>query len=1048
MVTIEDQGLSYVQYRCDGSAVNFMLTFPYLRQQDITVFLNGVIVSGDDWSWLNEGEIQMDTAPALDDLLTIKRTTEQSERLVDFQDGGQVSEETLDLDSNQLFYLSQEAIDTTNFNLAIDSTNATIDARGNKIINVGDPTDAGDAVNLSTMEAAIEVVDNKADAAVTTANAAQTTANAAEATANAIAGTANTALTNANAAVTAAAAAQSTADSAVAIANAQAAAVAAAQADATQALSDAAAAQSSANSAQTDATQALSDAAAASAAAAAANTNANGVQTNLTTHENATAAHGATGAVVGTTNTQTLTNKTMTSPVLNSPSIVTPSRSDVKQDTKANLDTYAATATNGQLCFATDTKSMYQVVDGVLRGVGGAAGGLDTIFQLVADENITDWSTGDNASFLGGGTISGTFVKNTTAPMHGLADYKYTQAAGSLNDYMASPAQTIDPAFRGKYCTFIMTYMYDGSDNDIEVVFYDVTNSAVIATSSFIKASSTVNIHKYNVLIPSTCASLRVGFMTRVLNSGKILLFDDIQMSTNMYTIVNLDTNAGKISEILFGSMTVAPTNFISAMGSSIGQTGSGATFTGETYRSLYSTLWAQAGVSTTAGYPYRISSAKGASADADWAASKTITIDYATNGVFIRAKTAARNLGSYEADGVGPHSHTTPGKSSAAGAGANSFFTTGDASNNSLATNSTGTNIGTETKPKNVALNAYIRFSEGIPAILLPVDTFNSDTANFVYAGSSTYTMSTLVNAPIGTYITYTFTASTVNTKTQSNAAAPTQTSAQMNASGIYLNGRNYTGTGTTALPPYFAIQIGKGHKGVQLHGYQVANKGGENLSLTPFRESTNGQYGLMMSGMECYNAETGILILDAGTLMATTISSRGFWRESGNVQADVYITISASKNPALSGLNIGAVACSYQSTAGTAYNNGPTTATYASRIYDTHNAFNSNTFTAPETGYYLVSARIYFTGGANTTSTYMKIYWRNITTGSLTMLGQVTGNGVTTGQFAPNGSLVVFMTAGQTGDFRVYTNTAGTQTEVTSSGENVMSITKVSVG
>jgi hypothetical protein len=41
--------------------------------------------------------------------------------------------------------------------------------------------------------------------------------------------------------------------------------------------------------------------------------------TDLTTHTAATAAHGATGAVVGTTNTQTLTNKTLTSPAITTP---------------------------------------------------------------------------------------------------------------------------------------------------------------------------------------------------------------------------------------------------------------------------------------------------------------------------------------------------------------------------------------------------------------------------------------------------------------------------------------------------------------------------------------------------------------------------------------------------------------------------------------------------------------------------------------------------------------------------------------------------------
>jgi hypothetical protein len=76
--------------------------------------------------------------------------------------------------------------------------------------------------------------------------------------------------------------------------------------------------------------------------------------------------HGITGSIVGTTDTQTLSNKT-----LSSPSIHSPSRLDVKKDTKAALTSYASTASNGQLVFATDEKEMFQVIDGTLKPVGG-----------------------------------------------------------------------------------------------------------------------------------------------------------------------------------------------------------------------------------------------------------------------------------------------------------------------------------------------------------------------------------------------------------------------------------------------------------------------------------------------------------------------------------------------------------------------------------------------------------------------------------------------------------------------------------------------------
>lgn len=60
-------------------------------------------------------------------------------------------------------------------------------------------------------------------------------------------------------------------------------------------------------------------------------------------------------------------------------SIETPSKLEVKQDTEANLITYAGTADDGQIVFATDTQKMYQIIDNELEPIGG---GGSTSFEI------------------------------------------------------------------------------------------------------------------------------------------------------------------------------------------------------------------------------------------------------------------------------------------------------------------------------------------------------------------------------------------------------------------------------------------------------------------------------------------------------------------------------------------------------------------------------------------------------------------------------------------------------------------------------------------
>lgn len=68
--------------------------------------------------------------------------------------------------------------------------------------------------------------------------------------------------------------------------------------------------------------------------------------------------------------------------------IINPSRMDVKKGLLADLITYATTAGNGQFCFATDEKKMFQIVDGVLASVGGGLDAWVTSEDYVANISV------------------------------------------------------------------------------------------------------------------------------------------------------------------------------------------------------------------------------------------------------------------------------------------------------------------------------------------------------------------------------------------------------------------------------------------------------------------------------------------------------------------------------------------------------------------------------------------------------------------------------------------------------------------------------------
>ena len=211
--------LSSVSYVGNGSTDQYAITFGYISQDDVTVKVEGVSVT---FTWDNDAQVKLDAVPEQDDIIFIYRSTENEDRLVDFTAASILDEASLDLDSNQLFYVVQEAKDDLSNALQLDQTTDEYDADNKRIKNLDDGVSDDEAVNVGQMapfvtdcetaQTAAEVAQAAAEAAQVLAETAQTAAELAETNAETAETAAELAETNAETAQTAAETAQTAAE--------------------------------------------------------------------------------------------------------------------------------------------------------------------------------------------------------------------------------------------------------------------------------------------------------------------------------------------------------------------------------------------------------------------------------------------------------------------------------------------------------------------------------------------------------------------------------------------------------------------------------------------------------------------------------------------------------------------------------------------------------------------------------------------------------------------------------------------------------------------
>ena len=193
-------------YQGNGSTTDFNVPFDYLAKKFVKVTVDSREKLGGDYGdttkdyfFVDKTTIRFNTAPASGTEIIIRRYTSATDRIVSFKDASVLKAKDLDVSTIQTIHIAEEGRDIINDALIVDKE-GNWDAKGKRIVNVGDPIDDNDAITLKfykddamgayQAKLKAEAARDAAKVSETNAKASEVNAKESEVTAKASAGTA------------------------------------------------------------------------------------------------------------------------------------------------------------------------------------------------------------------------------------------------------------------------------------------------------------------------------------------------------------------------------------------------------------------------------------------------------------------------------------------------------------------------------------------------------------------------------------------------------------------------------------------------------------------------------------------------------------------------------------------------------------------------------------------------------------------------------------------------------------------------------------------